>query len=125
VAPSRQGYVTQHDRPPADIELRTTNENGIEKQELVRTSNKNHIVDTRQLFLLIEGQAFMFPNAGTRHTFVRRLQSHFNQLRDPETGELLPSFLHKYRFTTKPDRNVKGNWFGVHRRPRRRGDNRS
>jgi hypothetical protein len=105
--------VARHDRPPADVEISKTSEGGIEKTVLIRTSNKNVVQDTREFFVLVDGQPYMLPCAGTRHTFARTWQSHFQQLRHPTTGKVLPSFLYRYRLTTVPTQNAKGRWFGV------------
>jgi hypothetical protein len=111
--PSRRGYVTEHDQPPADLESRISSENTIEKTELVRKSNGNTIVDTRQFYLIVEGQPFVLPCYSTRHTFARKWQTDLNQRRHPDTGNVLPAFLHRYRLTTYPDENAKGKYFSL------------
>jgi hypothetical protein len=111
--PARQGYVTEHDAPPADAEIRITSENGIEKTVLARKGTGNIIVDTRQFFVRCMGQAFMLPCYSTLHTFARGWQSDFHLRRHPTTGAVLPAFLHSYRLTTFPDSNAKGKWFGL------------
>jgi hypothetical protein len=111
---ARGGYVGEHEKPPADVEPRiSTDENGNEKTVQVRRGNGNLIVDTRQVYLLIEGAPWMLPCYGTRHTFARLWQTYFNQLRHPKTGGILPSFTHRYLLTTVPDSNTLGSWFGL------------
>ena len=56
---------------------------------------------------------YVFPCKSTLHTFARAWNTHFQQLRHPETGKVLPSFYHRYRLTTVPTDNVKGKWFTV------------
>jgi hypothetical protein len=112
--PNRQGYVTEHDQPPADTEdVITRDEAGNEKVIQVRRSNKHVIEDTRKIFLLIDGMPYVFPCKGTLHTFARSWQTHLVQLLHPTTGKLLPSFYHRYRLTTAPVDNAKGKWFSV------------
>jgi hypothetical protein len=111
--PNRGGYVTEHDRPPADLESRISSENGIEKIVQVRRSNNNIIQDTRQFFVLVEGKAYALPCKGTGHTFAKEWQTHFHQLLHPQTGGLLPAWAHKYLLTTVPAANGKGKWFGL------------
>jgi hypothetical protein len=110
--PHRQGFVTEHDRPPDDLESRITNEAGIEKIVQVRKSNNNIIQDTRQFYLLIEGQAYALGCSSTGHTFAREWQTHYHQLRLPN-GDLLPSFAHRYLLVSTPVSNAKGKWFGL------------
>jgi hypothetical protein len=111
--PSRGGYVTEHDQPPADLESRKSSENGIEKTELVRKGNNNTIVDTRKFYVVTEGRPFVLPCKSTQHTFARKWNTDFNQRRDPDTGAVLPAFLHRYRLTTLPDENAKGKYFSL------------
>jgi hypothetical protein len=111
--PNRQGFVTEHDRPPDDLESRINHdENGIEKIMQVRKSNNNIIQDTRQFYLLIEGQAYALGCTSTGHTFAREWVTHQHQLRLPN-GDLLPAFAHKYLLTSTPASNAKGKWFGL------------
>jgi hypothetical protein len=110
--PSRGGYVTEHDRPPADLESRITNENGIEKIVQVRKSNNNVIEDVRQFYVLCEGRAYVLPCKSTGHTFAREWVTHYHQLRLPN-GDLLPAFAHRYCLTSIPVGNAKGKWFGL------------
>jgi hypothetical protein len=92
------------------ISKSTISENGNTKEVLVRTGNKNLIVDTREIFLLIDGQPFMMPCSGTKHGFARAWNSHLLQLRD-ETGALLPSYACQFRLTTLSTENASGKWF--------------
>jgi hypothetical protein len=111
--PNRQGYVTEHDRPPADLESRISSENGIEKIVQVRKSNNNVIVDTRQFYVLVEGQPYQLPLKSTGHTVAREWTTHQNRLLHPITGNVLPAFAHRYLLTSIPVDGKKGNWFGL------------
>jgi hypothetical protein len=111
--PARGGYVTEHDRPPTDLESRITSENGIEKIVQVRKTNNNIIQDTRQFYLLIEGRPFALGCNSTKHTFAREWVTHYHQLRHPQTGDILPAFAHRYLLTSTPTGNSKGKWFGL------------
>jgi hypothetical protein len=106
------GFFGAHDRPPADVEIRKVIEEGVEKPVLVRTSNNNVVVDTRQIFLLVDGQPYMLPLTGTGHTVAREWTSWLNQLKHPNGG-LLPSYAHKYKLTTKPVSKASFRWFGL------------
>jgi hypothetical protein len=110
--PLRQGFVTEHDHPPADLESRIASEAGVEKIYQARKSNGNTIVDTRQFFLLIEGRAYALSCSSTAHTFAREWVTYQHQLRLPN-GALLPAFAHKYLLTSTPVSNAKGRWFGL------------
>jgi hypothetical protein len=111
--PNRGGYVTEHDQPPGDLEGRIINEGGIDKIIHVRGSNNNVVQDTRQFYVLCEGQPFVLGCKSTGHTFAREWVSHFHQLRHPQTGAILPAFAHKYLLTSVPTSNAKGKWFGL------------
>jgi hypothetical protein len=113
--PNRGGYVTQHDQPPADMESRISHDDsGNEKIVQVRRSNNNVIQDTRQFALLIDGQPYSLGCAGTKHTFARQWQTHFHQLRHPQTNGVLPVWAHKYLLTSIPVSNARGQrWFGL------------
>jgi hypothetical protein len=111
--PNRGGYVTEHDRPPGDLESRISNENGIEKIIQVRRSNGNVIQDTRQFYVLIEGQPYALPCKSTGHTFAREWTTYQNRLLHPATGNVLPAFAHRYLLTSTPVDGKKGNWFGL------------
>ena len=112
--PNRQGFVARHDDAPADMVQRTQrDDNGREKQVLVRTGNGNIIQDTREFYIVVEGQPFVLPCTGTKHTFARQWQTMFHQFRHPETHGVMPSFSRKYKLTTIPASNAIGKWFGL------------
>jgi hypothetical protein len=111
--PQRRGLVAEYEKPPAGTEFRIIKDNsGNDKEIMVQASTGHIIEDTRQFFLRIGGQSYMFPCTGTRHTFAREWQTHFNQLYD-EDGNLLPAFAHHYRLTTRPIDWANFRWFGV------------
>jgi hypothetical protein len=107
--PGRQGFAARHDKPPADLES-GTGEGG--RQALTRP-NGNVIQDTREFYLLVDGQPYLLPCYATKHTFARGWQTHFRQFKHPKTGGVLPSFARKYRVTTVPTMNAMGRWFGL------------
>jgi hypothetical protein len=112
--PNRGGFVARHDTPPKDMELKTMRgDDGREKQILQRSGNGNVIQDTREFFLLIDGQPFVLPCSGTKHTFARQWQTMFHQYRHPKTNDIMPAFARKYRLTTVPASNAIGNWYGL------------
>jgi hypothetical protein len=111
--PNRQGFVTSHMEPPADLESRRTSEGGIEKIIWVRTSNGHVVQDTRQLFILVEARPHVLPCYSTKHKFAKALTTHQHQILHPETGGIMPSYACKYRLTTFPDGNAKGKFFSL------------
>jgi hypothetical protein len=112
--PSRQGFVARHDTPPEDMVERTIrDDNGREKVILIRDGNGNTIQDTREFFLIYNGQPFDLPCTGTKHTFARQWQTMFHQFRHPKTNQVMPAFSRKYRLTTVPMSNAIGKWFGL------------
>ena len=112
--PNRQGFVARHSQVPSDVETRKErDDSGREKTVLIRGENGNLIQDTREFFLLVDGQPFVLPCTGTKHTFARSWNSFYMQFRHPKTGEVMPSFSRKYRLTTVPASNALGKWFGL------------
>jgi len=112
--PNRQGFVARHADPPPDMDSqKIRGDDGREREALVRSGNGNIIQDTREFFLLIDNQPFVFPCTGTKHTFARSWNTHFRQIFHPKTGKVMPSFSRKYLLTTVPVSNAIGKWFGV------------
>ena len=111
--PQRQGFVTRHSEPPADMETRTVRgDDGRERSVLARP-NGNFIQDTREFYLLVDGQPYVLPCSGTKHSFARQWQSMFHQFRHPKTNDVMPSYARKYRLTTVPASNALGKWYGI------------
>jgi len=112
--PNRGGFVARHEAPPADTIQKTMRDDaGAERQMLVRSSNGNTIQDTREFYIIAQGQPYVLPCTGTKHTFARQWQTYFHQYHHPKTGGVMPSFSRKYRLTTTPVTNAKGEWFGL------------
>jgi hypothetical protein len=112
--PNRQGFVARHDAAPSDmVERIQRDESGREKTILVRSGNGNIIQDTREFFLMVDGQPFDLPCTGTKHTFARQWQTMFHQFHHPKTHNVMPAFSRKYRLTTVPMSNAIGKWFGL------------
>jgi hypothetical protein len=112
--PNRQGFVARHDAPPLDMKTSMVRgDDGREKQVLVRGENGNVIQDTREFFLLVDGQPYVLPCSGTKHTFARQWNTFYKQFKHPQTNDFLPSFSRKYRLTTIPASNAIGKWFGL------------
>jgi hypothetical protein len=107
----RQGLVGRHAELPDNVEIEIDASSG--RRMFVRPDSKNVLQDTRELYLLVDGAPFMLPCYGTRHTFARAWQSHFNQLKHPKTSDVLPSFAKRYRLSTVFASNAKGRWFNV------------
>jgi hypothetical protein len=110
--PNRGGYVGRHEQRPDDAEPTIITDGGRDKELLVR-ANGHIIQDTREFFLLVDGQAYALGCYGTKHTFARQWQTYFNQFKHPRTGGLMPSFSRRYRLTTAPAGNDLGKWFGL------------
>jgi hypothetical protein len=111
--PNRGGYVTEHDHEPADAVWKTVHDDDGRSREVLVRANGNVIEHARQFFLLVDGVPYVLSCKSTQHKFARRWNSYFKQLRHPETGDALPSYIHRYRLTTAPDKNEKGDWFGL------------
>lgn len=112
--PNRGGFVARHTEPPADMRLQTIRDDaGKEKQILVRESNGNVIQDTREFYIMVDGQPYVLPCTGTKHTFARQWNSMFHQYRHPKTGDVMPAFSRKYKLVTVPASNASGKWFGL------------
>jgi hypothetical protein len=112
--PNRQGFVARHDSPPPDMKTMTVrDDNGREKPILVRGNNGNIIQDTREFYLMVDGQPYVLPCSGTKHTFARQWQTMFHQFRHPKTNDVMPAFSRKYKLTTVPASNAIGKWFGL------------
>lgn len=112
--PNRQGFVARHDTPPSDMETKTVrDDSGREKQILVRGSNGNIIQDTREFYIMVDGQPYVLPCTGTKHTFARQWNSMFHQFRHPKTNEIMPAFSRKWKLVTVPASNAIGKWFGL------------
>jgi hypothetical protein len=108
--PNRGGFVARHDYMPDDVELIDQGDRFFPR--LIRKSTKNVIEETRQIFLLVGDEPCMLPCTGTKHQFAKELNQHFKTHRD-EDGRVFPPFVRKYRFTTVPEKNSLGSWFGL------------
>jgi hypothetical protein len=111
--PSRGGFVASHAEPPGDAVKDDIYEDGRTKTVLMRSTNKHIIQDTRALFILVEGSPFVLGCTSTMHTFAKELNGDMRNRLHPETGQVLPSFLHKYKLVTTPVSNALGRWFGL------------
>jgi hypothetical protein len=112
--PNRGGFVARHGAPPIDmITQMVRQDDGREKPVLVRKESGNIIQDTREFFLLVNGNPYVLPCTGTKHTFARQWNTFYMQFKHPQTHEVLPAFSRKYRLTTIPASNAIGKWFGI------------
>jgi hypothetical protein len=111
--PNRGGFVTRHNEPPGDMVAKMIRtDDGREREVMVR-GNGNLIVDTREFYLIVEGDPYVFPCSSTKHTFARSWQTMWHRFKHPKTGKILPAFAHKYRICTVPQSNALGKWFGL------------
>jgi len=115
--PNRQGFVTRHMAVPEDLETRVMRgDDGRERNVTVRGGNGNILQDTREFYLLVEAgdswQPYVFPCAGTKHSFAKQWQSRYHQFRHPRTKQVLPSFSRKYLLTTVPNPMHRENGLG-------------
>jgi hypothetical protein len=111
--PNRAGFVARHDTPPMDMVSRMIRgDDGREREAMVR-GNGNLIVDTREFYIMVDGDPYVFPCSSTKHTFARSWQTMFHRFKHPKTGKILPAFAHKYRLCTVPQSNAIGKWFGL------------
>ena len=112
--PKRQGFVARHDAEPADTEDKIIHDDdGKEETIRVRKSTGNHIQDTREFYLMVNGQPFVLPCAGTKHTFAKQWNTMFTQFHNPKTNDVMPAYSRKYKLSTWPQSNAVGDWFGI------------
>lgn len=111
--PNRGGFVARHDMPPADMVSKSIRrDDGSEMNVMVR-ANGNFVVDTREFYILVDGDPYVLPCSSTKHTFARQWQTMFHRFKHPWTGKVMPAFAHRYRLKTVPTSNTKGKWFGL------------
>jgi hypothetical protein len=111
--PNRGGFVARHPEPPTDMVAKTIRTDDGNEREVMMRGNGNLIVDTREFYLMVDGDPYVFPCSSTKHTFARSWQTMFHRFKHPTTGKILPAFAHRYRISTVPQSNVKGKWFGL------------
>jgi hypothetical protein len=104
--PNRQGYAGRHDQEPGDVEVDYDGSRPIR----IRSSNRNIIEETKELFLLIEEQPYLMPCTSTKIPFVKALNAYCGQFHHPKGG-VLPSFAKRYLIRTVSTSNQKGHWF--------------
>jgi hypothetical protein len=104
----RQGFITSHRTLPGDCESRPA-DNGAKRPILVRTSNKNVIIEVREVFLIVEGIPCVWYAHGTQHTTARRMMTVLAQKR-LSNGRVQPSFATRFKLTTTGTRNSIGKW---------------
>jgi hypothetical protein len=107
--PNRAGFVARHDYMPNDAELI---DGGDRFYPRITRKNGNIIEETRQVFLLVGDEPCVLPCTGTKHQFAKELNQNFKLYREAN-GKILPPFVRKYLFTTVPEKNSLGNWFGI------------
>jgi hypothetical protein len=72
--------------------------------------NGNLLINTRQLFLLHDNQSFELPLKNSGKSFFQDLTAHFRGCTNKQLRGM-PSYVHRYKFWTKPTSNDKGAWF--------------
>jgi hypothetical protein len=111
--PNRGGFVTSHESRPPDTKVSLVRgDDGRERQTLVRSSG-NVIVETRNIYLLIDGSPYVLPCTSTKHTFARNWQTLWHEFKHPNTGKIMPAYARRYRLTTVGTSNAIGKWFGL------------
>jgi hypothetical protein len=111
--PNRGGFVARHNEPPGDMVAKMIRTDDGREREVMMRGNGNIIADTREFYIMVDGDPYVFPCSSTKHTFARMWQTMFHRFKHPKTGKILPAFAHKYRLTTIPQSNVLGKWFGL------------
>jgi hypothetical protein len=111
--PNRGGFVARHDAPPRDMVSKIIRgDDGRERSVLVR-ENGNIIADTREFYIIVDEDPYVFPCSSTKHTFARQWQTMFHRFKHPKTGSIMPAFARRYRLQTVPASNALGKWFGL------------
>jgi hypothetical protein len=108
----RQGFVAEHDQCPDDVKQHAA-ENS-RRPILIRESNGNLIVPTRNIYLLVLPDCLpcVLPAWSSRLTFARNWRIWMLQQRD-EKGRQLPAYAHQYRLQTTMSKNGLGRWYGL------------
>jgi hypothetical protein len=107
--PNRAGFVARHDDCPSDVTPRK-NENGSRWPILTRPNN-NIIVETREVYLLVNGTPAMLSCSGSFHKFAKGLQSQFASHAHPKTQRPVPCFARKYTLTAVQTVGALGRWY--------------
>jgi hypothetical protein len=112
---NRGGFMgIAYDEQPANAVERIIQGDSGPRKALVLPDDNSVLVDTREFYVLLDGLPYVLPCKSTQHTFARKWNSYFQQLRHPETGECLPSWIHKYKLTTLSESDGEGHrWFGM------------
>jgi hypothetical protein len=111
--PNRGGFVARHNEPPADMVAKVIRGDDGREREVMARANGNLIVDTREFYIMVDGDPYVLPCSSTKHTFARSWQTMFHRFKHPKTGKIMPAFAHKYRLSTVPTSNALGKWFGL------------
>jgi hypothetical protein len=111
--PNRGGFVARHDEPPADMVAKIIRGDDGRERQVTARGNGNLIVDTREFYIMVDGDPYVLPCSSTKHTFARQWQTMFHRFKHPKTGKIMPAFAHRYRLSTVPASNALGKWFGL------------
>lgn len=112
--PNRGGFVARHEAPPIDMMTKMIRgDDGRERSALVRRDSGNIISDTRELYIIVDGDPYVLPCTSTKHTFARQWQTMWHRFKHPKTGRIMPAFSRKYKLTTIPASNAIGKWFAI------------
>jgi hypothetical protein len=107
----RQGFANRHLEMPTDAVA--TIEPGRRRPTYASKATGNVYEQTRELFLIHEGQQLMLPCHGTAHQFARQLMTYAGQVPLPSGKGICPLYGSRYKLTTVPQRNTQGSWFGL------------
>lgn len=115
--PNRGGFVARHpealDRPgvcpvPGAKMVDAKNDRG-EDILVMRSPQGNDLIQTREHVVLIDGQPYVIPFSGTKHTASRTWMSRINQKQ--HGNKIVDSFSCAYILKTIAKSNQKGDYF--------------
>jgi hypothetical protein len=109
---NRGGFAGRYLTKPANVKPQIIEQDGY-KKTIWLCDDGTELVETREIYTLIDGRPYIIPCSSTRHQFAREWMGYAAQLLHPETGEQLPLWAHQYLLTTVPTSNKKGSWFKV------------
>mgnify|MGYP000215178609 CR=1 FL=1 len=109
------GYVAEHALDSGIDKTAVKNDQG---QQIL--PNGHQLVETAYLYCIIMTEGSPIPNWGvipfksTQLSRYRQLNTYKKKAVEVVNGQIinLPSFAYKYKFTTVPESNAKGSWYG-------------
>jgi hypothetical protein len=103
------GLFGRHPQQPENVTMRPSEDGG--RTVMARVDNGNVIVETREVYLIVDGKPYAFSAHGSAHTPMRQWQSLMDQITHPQTGKAMPTCAMRFQIATIARSNARGNWF--------------